>query len=136
MHIKSTYNFSDNALYVSLDDPYFYNHRLLDFADDFIARGGKHLFIDEVHKYPDWAIEIKKIYDYNPNLKVVFTGSSLLEILNARADLSRRALADNLQGLSFREFLEFKYNIKINLELVYFKSLKNCIWKIQIICLP
>lgn len=112
-YIKSTYGFSNDALYVSLDDPYFYNHRLLDFADDFVAKGGKQLFIDEVHKYPNWAIEIKKIYDYSPDLKVVFTGSSLLEILNARADLSRRALAYNLQGLSFREFLEFKYNIKI-----------------------
>ncbi len=112
-YIKSTYNFNEEALYVSLDDPYFYDNRLLGFVDDFIAKGGKHLFIDEVHKYPNWAIEIKKVYDYNLDFKVVFTGSSLLEILNARADLSRRALAYSMQGLSFREFLEFKYNIKV-----------------------
>jgi len=100
-------------LYVSLDDPYFYQHKLIDFADDFVSHGGKHLFLDEVHKYPDWAIEIKKIYDYHQHLKVVFTGSSLLEILNARADLSRRALVYNMHGLSFREFLQYRYNLDI-----------------------
>ncbi len=112
-YIKRTYGLSGDALYVALDDPFFYNNSLIGFVDDFVAHGGKHLFIDEVHKYPDWTIEVKKIYDYNPTLKVVFTGSSLLEILNARADLSRRALVYNMQGLSFREFLEFKYNICI-----------------------
>ncbi len=111
-YIKNKYGLNPEALYVSLDDPYFYNHTLLDLADNFAAQGGEHLFIDEVHKYRDWAVEIKKIYDYHPGLKVVFTGSSLLQILNARADLSRRALAYTMQGLSFREFLEFKYNIK------------------------
>ena len=113
-YIKTTYELSGDALYISLDDPYFYSNSLIEFADDFVAQGGKHLFVDEVHKYPDWAVEIKKIYDYNPTLKVVFTGSSLLEILNARADLSRRALVYNMQGLSFREFLEFKHNVKID----------------------
>ena len=112
-YIKQTYQLKTEALYISLDDPYFYNNKLMDFADNFVAKGGKHLFIDEVHKYPSWAIEVKKIYDYNPDLKVVFTGSSLLEILNSKADLSRRALSYFMQGLSFREFLEFRYGIKI-----------------------
>ena len=111
-YIKNNYKTNDEVLYVSLDDPYFFNNSLLELADDFVAQGGRHLFIDEVHKYANWAVEIKKIYDYHPDLKVVFTGSSLLEILNARADLSRRALAYTMQGLSFREFLLFKYNIK------------------------
>jgi len=113
-YIKTTYGLSGDALYISLDDPYFYSNSLIEFADDFVAQGGKHLFVDEVHKYPDWAVEIKKIYDYNTTLKVVFTGSSLLEILNARADLSRRALVYNMQGLSFREFLEFKHKVRID----------------------
>jgi len=112
--IKSVYGLNPDALYVSLDDPYFYNNTLLNLADDFVAHGGKHLFIDEVHKYSDWAVEIKKIYDYHPELKVVFTGSSLLQILNARADLSRRALAYTMQGMSFREFLQFKYKISVD----------------------
>jgi predicted AAA+ superfamily ATPase len=112
-YIKDNYNNSNDALYVSLDDPYFFKNNLLSFADDFVAKGGTHLFIDEVHKYDNWAIEIKKIYDYNPALRVVFTGSSLLEIINSKADLSRRALTYKMQGLSFREFLAFKYNISI-----------------------
>ena len=112
-YIKTSYKLSTDALYVSLDDPYFYQHKLIDFADDFVSQGGKHLFLDEVHKYPDWAIEIKKIYDYHQHLKIVFTGSSLLEILNARADLSRRALVYSMHGLSFREFLQYRYNLDI-----------------------
>ena len=113
-YIKENYGNNGEALYISLDDPYFFNRTLIDFTDEFVAKGGEHLFIDEVHKYPNWAIEIKKIYDYNPNLKVVFTGSSLLEILNSKADLSRRALSYTMQGLSFREFLEYKYNLQFN----------------------
>lgn len=112
-YVKENYETKNEALYISLDDPYFYSRTLLDFTDEFVAKGGQHLFIDEVHKYPDWAVEIKKIYDYNPDLKVVFTGSSLLEILNSKADLSRRALSYKMQGLSFREFLEFRYNIRL-----------------------
>ncbi len=96
-------------MYISLDNLFFTENRLIDFVDDFVSRGGEHLFVDEVHKYKDWSIELKNIYDYYPQLKLVFTGSSLLEILNSRADLSRRALVYNIQGLSFREFLEFKH---------------------------
>ena len=74
--------------------------------DSFAKHGGRFLFLDEVHKYPDWSRTIKNIYDDYPELHVAFTGSSLLEILNARSDLSRRALVYNLQGLSFREYLK------------------------------
>lgn len=77
-------------------------------------KGGEHLFIDEVHKYRNWSIELKNIYDYHPKLKIVFTGSSLLKILNSRADLSRRALVYNMQGMSFREFLNFRYGFNFN----------------------
>ena len=109
-YIKQEYEFSDKALYVSLDDLYFSENRLIDFIDDFVIKGGEHLFIDEVHKYKNWSIELKNAYDYHPKLKIVFTGSSLLEILNSRADLSRRALVYNMQGLSYREFLNFRYD--------------------------
>lgn len=110
-YIKSRYQQSEKAIYVSLDDMYFAENSLLEFADEFVSKGGEHLFVDEVHKYPNWSVELKNIYDYHPKLRVVFTGSSLLEILNSRADLSRRALVFNLQGLSFREFLLFRHNI-------------------------
>ena len=108
-YIKQNYGFSDKALYVSLDNLYFTENKLIDFVDDFVSKGGEHLFVDEVHKYKNWSIELKNIYDSHPKLKLVFTGSSLLEILNSRADLSRRALVYNMQGLSYREFLQFRH---------------------------
>lgn len=105
-HIKNT--FSDNlgkVLYVNLDNIFFSNTTLVDLVDQFASRGGTHVFLDEVHKYKNWSQEIKNIYDDYPELHIAFTGSSLLEILNSRADLSRRALVYELPGLSFREFL-------------------------------
>lgn len=101
---------SKKALYVSADDMYFGENRLLDLADDFYKNAGEYLFIDEIHKYTDWSRELKNIYDSFPTLKVVFTGSSVLDILKGSADLSRRALIYKLQGLSFREYLKFFHN--------------------------
>jgi len=95
----------DKTLYVSLDAIWFNDRSLSDLVRDFERMGGQYLFLDEVHKYPGWAQELKNIYDDYPHLKVVFTGSSLLEILNARADLSRRAVVYKMQGFSFREYL-------------------------------
>ena len=103
--IKKFLKNSNETLYVSLDNLWFVEHSLLNLVDFFVKRGGKFLFLDEVHKYPKWSQAIKNIYDDFPTLKVVFTGSSLLEILNARTDLSRRAIVYDMQGLSFREFL-------------------------------
>lgn len=101
---------SQNALYVSADDLYFSENRLYDVADSFYKNAGEHLFIDEIHKYPDWSRELKNIYDSFPKLKIVFTGSSVLEILKGSADLSRRAIVYQLQGLSFREYLNLFHN--------------------------
>lgn len=101
---------SKKALYVSADDIYFSEHRLIDLADDFTKNAGEYLFIDEIHKYADWSRELKNIYDSHPELKVVFTGSSVLDILKGSADLSRRALVYKLQGLSFREYLYLFHN--------------------------
>ena len=105
-HIKKTFGKDlSKALYVSLDNLYFSDHSLLAVAQEFALRGGTHLFLDEVHKYPEWSQTIKNLYDDYPELHIAFTGSSLLEILDARADLSRRALVYDMQGLSFREYL-------------------------------
>lgn len=103
---------SREVLYCALDSIYFSNHTLLDLAEKFYLQGGKHLFLDEVHKYPAWSKELKEVYDLYPSLRVVFSGSSLLNILNADADLSRRCLPYNMFGLSFREFLMFYKNIQ------------------------
>ena len=108
-HIKEKLD-SKKALYVSADDMYFSENRLFDLADDFYKNAGEYLFIDEIHKYTDWSRELKNIYDSFPTLKVVFTGSSVLDILKGSADLSRRAIIYRLQGLSFREYLKFFHN--------------------------
>ena len=105
-HIKKTFsNNLNKVLYVNLDNIYFSNNTLVELAEKFASRGGTHLFIDEVHKYENWSKEIKNLYDDFPELHISFTGSSLLEILNGRADLSRRTLVYELTGLSFREYL-------------------------------
>ncbi len=93
------------TLYVSLDALWFANNSLASLIDEFARKGGRFLFLDEVHKYPNWSQEIKNAYDEHPQLHIVFTGSSALEILNARADLSRRAVVYDMQGFSFREYL-------------------------------
>lgn len=109
-YIKKNLPLNEETLYVSLDQIWFAENRLTDLTDSFVKKGGKYLFLDEVHKYPNWAQEIKNIYDDFPRLKVVFTGSSLLEILNARSDLSRRAVIYTMQGLSYREYLSLVLN--------------------------
>lgn len=104
---------SKKALYVSADDMYFSDHRLVELADEFYKNAGEYLFIDEIHKYKDWSRELKNIYDAYPSLKVVFTGSSVLDILKGSSDLSRRALIYKLQGLSFREYLKYFHNYEV-----------------------
>lgn len=107
-YIRQTYGVNaGEALYCVLDSIYFTNHSLLDLAERFYLMGGKHLFLDEVHKYPTWSKELKEIHDLYPKLKVTFSGSSMIQILNADADLSRRVLSYTMEGLSFREFMHF-----------------------------
>ena len=98
------------ALYVSADDMYFVDHTLYELASDFYKSNGEFLFIDEIHKYVDWSRALKNSYDSFPNLKIIFTGSSILDILKGYGDLSRRALIYQLQGLSFREYLKLVHS--------------------------
>ncbi len=96
------------ALYIDMGDVFFQENRLLDFGMEFVAQGGNYLFLDEVHRYGygTWAQELKQLYDvYRHKLKISFTGSSAIEILKQKADLSRRALQYRIPGLSFREYL-------------------------------
>jgi uncharacterized protein len=104
-------SYSSGVLYVSLDNLWFSNHTLLYLADEFHKEGGTALFLDEVHHYANWSVEIKNIYDSYPDMKIVFTGSSILEIFKGKADLSRRAITYHLYGLSFREFLMYEYGV-------------------------
>lgn len=97
-----------STLYISLDHIYFFDNKLYSLAKEFVQFGGTHLLLDEVHKYPHWSSEIKLIYDNFPDLQVVFTSSSMLEIYKSESDLSRRAITYYLKELSFREFLMFE----------------------------
>lgn len=112
-HIKQAFPKDNSCIYVSLDTLHFMDNTLISFVDEFVNQGGKYLFLDEVHKYPNWSIELKNIYDQYDDLKVVFTGSSILEIYRSEADLSRRVVNYSLEGLSFREFLLFEKGIKL-----------------------
>jgi len=99
----------DEVIYISLDDLYFSKNSLVDFADGFVKRAGKYMFLDEIHKYRNWWQEIKNIYDYFPSLKMIATGSSTLDVHKGKTDLSRRAIMYKMNGLSFREFMELRY---------------------------
>lgn len=103
----------NTTLLVNADDLYFSYHTLVDLADEFVRTGGQVLMIDEVHKYKEWSRELKLIYDYHKNLHVVFTGSSILDIEEGEADLSRRVVPYDMQGLSFREYLKMFKGIEI-----------------------
>ena len=104
----------DDALYITADHTWFYNHSLLETADDWYKLGGRLLIIDEVHKYADWSRELKNIYDGYPEMKVIFSASSALDIYRGEADLSRRVIHYSLAGLSFREFIYFTKNQAFN----------------------
>ncbi len=107
----------ESSLYVNAEDFYFSSHRLFDLADSFCKQGGKYLLIDEVHRYDGWSRELKLIYDYHPELHVVFSGSSILDITKGvQSDLSRRAVVYDLYGLSFREYLELFEGVKVGVK--------------------
>lgn len=116
---KSLQENGAKSLYVSLDTPYFFTHSLVEFVDTFTKFGGTHLFLDEVHRYPskykesDWSLELKNVVDLFPDLKIVYSGSSILHLFKGKGDLSRRKAAYLLNGLSFREYLELNEIIKI-----------------------
>ena len=110
--LKSAYGNSSEALYVTLDNFYFTKNRFFDFAEQFYLSGGRALFLDEVHRYPSWSIEIKNLYDLYDDLKIVFSGSSALQLHKEEGDLSRRAAMYNLHELSFREYIELSGNAK------------------------
>lgn len=103
----------ESSLYVSADNLYFVDHTLVELADNFSKQGGAHLLIDEIHKYTNWSRELKQIYDTHPDLQVIFTGSSILDIYKGVADLSRRAPIYEMQGLSFREYLHMYHHMEV-----------------------
>lgn len=116
-HIK-LYDNTSTALYVTADDLWFTSHKLVELADMFYKNGGRTLYIDEIHRYHNWSIELKNIYDTYSQLKVVYTGSSILDINKGAADLSRRQLIYTMYGLSFREYLSLAHGIEIPIHTI------------------
>jgi predicted AAA+ superfamily ATPase len=112
-YIKEKFGTSNTALYISMDDLALSNYTLLDLAKKHVQNGGTHLFVDEIHKYQNWSQELKNIRDKIKELKVVATGSSILNIQKGNADLSRRSVVYTLHGLSFREFLTIELKLQL-----------------------
>ena len=120
-YVKFKLDKKSEPLYVSLDNLFFLENTLVSLVQEFVLKGGTHLFLDEVHKYPNWSRELKLIYDQFPKLKTIFTSSSMLEIYKGESDLSRRVVSYNLKELSFREFVLFETGV--NLETVSLSDL-------------
>ncbi|WP_235291301.1 ATP-binding protein [Portibacter lacus] len=109
-HIKEKFGTDPRALYISMDDLVVSQYKLIDIAKYHFNSGGTHLFIDEIHKYENWSIELKNIYDKLKPYSVVASGSSILEVQQGNADLSRRSITVNIPGLSFREYINIENN--------------------------
>lgn len=112
--IKENFPNTEDAFYASLDNFWFQNHTLGELAEWLYSRGVKYLFLDEVHKYPQWSLALKNLYDNYPELYIVYTGSSMLEIDYSKVDLSRRQTLYTLNVMSFREYLEFEGVLKMD----------------------
>ncbi|MCB9261112.1 MAG: ATP-binding protein [Flavobacteriales bacterium] len=107
-HIQEQYGYDSKVLYVSMDSLQLLDYKLIELAEYHFNHGGTHLFVDEIHKYQNWSLELKNINDLYKKLNVVVSGSSILHLYKGNADLSRRGVSFKLRGLSFREFLNIE----------------------------
>lgn len=107
-YAKEKFGFDRSCLYVNMNNFYFSQVNLVDFATDFIKRGGKVLLIDQVFKLPDWSTALRTCYERFPNLKIVFTGSSVMRLKEENPELNGIVKSYNLRGFSFREFLNLQ----------------------------
>lgn len=127
--IKSLGKSATEVAYFTLDDLYFTTHSLVETAAEFRRKGGKLLFLDEVHKYTNWATHLKNLYDLYPDLQIVFTGSSIVDISRQEVDLSRRVLMYELPGMSYREYLAFEGIANIDVLPLPLLLSENQVWK-------
>jgi predicted AAA+ superfamily ATPase len=107
-YIHQQFGNSRECLYINLNDFYFAKRRIFSFADEFYKRGGKVLVLDQIHKFPEWSKELRQCYDELPNLKIVFSSSPVLRILEGNEELRDIARIYHLEGLSFREYLNYR----------------------------
>lgn len=111
-YAKEKFGTDRSCLYINMNNFYFSGHSLVDFAGEFQKQGGKVLLIDQVFKYEDWSKELKKCYDRFPNLKIIFTGSSVMRLKAENPELNNIVKSYNLRGFSFREFLNYQTGMK------------------------
>ena len=107
-YAKEKFGTDRSCLFINMNNFYFSGHSMVDFAYEFQKNGGKVLLIDQVFKYPDWSRELRMCYDRFPNLKIVFTGSSVMRLKEENLELSGIVKSYNLRGFSFREFLNLQ----------------------------
>lgn len=102
------------ALYVSADNIFFLENSLFDLVDYLYKQTSTRLlFIDEIHKYPNWRHELKNIVDTFPSFRIFFSGSSMIDLVHGKYDLSRRVILHKLCGFSFREYLQSTLKISL-----------------------
>jgi predicted AAA+ superfamily ATPase len=106
--------FGEKGIYFSMDDLYFETNRLVTVVEELYTLGYRAFFIDEVHRYSFWSKDLKQLYDDYEDIHLVATGSSILEVAKGQGDLSRRAIVHQLQGLTFREYLQFEKKLKLS----------------------
>ena len=106
--LKKEFRGDDSALFINLNNFYFTRRRIFSFADEFVKTGGKVLFLDQIQKYPEWSNELRKCYDELPELRIVFTASPVLRVADGNPELQGIVKIYHLEGLSFREFLNYK----------------------------
>ena len=105
-YAKEKFDINDRqCLYINMNNFYFQGHGIADFAGEFYHHGGRTLLIDQVFKHPEWSTELRKCYDLYPNLKIVFTGSSVMRLKDENPELNGLVQSYNLRGFSFREFI-------------------------------
>lgn len=115
-HAKDKFGYDRSCLYINFNDFYFTQHSLVEFAGEFYHQGGKTLIIDQTFKYENWSKELKECYDIYPNLQIIFSGSSVMRLIEDNEDLASIVKVYNLRGFSFREYL----NLELNLDLKHY----------------
>jgi uncharacterized protein len=107
-YIRKNYANDDSVLFINLNNFYFTRRKIVSFADEFAKLGGKVLFLDQIQKYPDWSTELRMCYDQIPDLQIIFTASPVLRVADGNPDMQGIVKIYHLEGLSFREFLNYK----------------------------
>ena len=107
-YAKERFGTDRSCLYLNMNNLYFVQHRLVDFAEKFVNDGGQVLLIDQMFKYDDWSHELRECYERFPSLKIVFTGSSVMRLKEENPELGDIVKIYYLRGLSFREFLNLQ----------------------------